>query len=72
MYNAGHELSQPSTVTLEFLFNSTNPFLTHGFPDLPIPIDATQRLADKLKQLHPEKAEDLIGEMSESANSIYM
>jgi proteasome assembly chaperone (PAC2) family protein len=39
---------------------------------LPIPIDATQRLADKLKQLHPGKAEDLISEMSESANSIYM
>ena len=39
---------------------------------LPIPIDATQRLADKLKEMHPDKAEDLISELSESQNSIYM
>lgn len=39
---------------------------------LPVPIDATQRLADKLKQMHPEKAEDMISELSESPDSIYM
>ena len=39
---------------------------------LPVPIDATQRLADKLKEMHPEKAEDLISELSESPDSIYM
>ena len=39
---------------------------------LPIPIDATNRLANKLKEMHPEKADDLISEMSDSANSIYM
>ena len=39
---------------------------------LPIPIDATQRLADKLKEMHPGKAEDLISELSESPDSIYM
>jgi proteasome assembly chaperone (PAC2) family protein len=39
---------------------------------LPVPIDATQRLADKLKEMHPEKAEDMISELSESPDSIYM
>ena len=39
---------------------------------LPIPIDATQRLADKLKEMHPGKAEDLISELAESPDSIYM
>ena len=39
---------------------------------LPVPIDATQRLADKLKDMHPEKAEDMISELSESPDSIYM
>ena len=39
---------------------------------LPIPIDATERLAAKLKEMHPGKAEDLISELSESPDSIYM
>ena len=39
---------------------------------LPVPIDATQRLADKLKEMHPDKAEDMISELSESPDSIYM
>ena len=39
---------------------------------LPIPIDATDRLAAKLKEMHPGKADDLISELSESPNSIYM
>ena len=39
---------------------------------LPVPIDATQRLAEKLKEMHPGKADDLISELSESPNSIYM
>ena len=39
---------------------------------LPIPIDATERLAIKLKEMHPGKAEDLISELSESPDSIYM
>ncbi|RZD38234.1 MAG: hypothetical protein CXT71_06955 [Methanobacteriota archaeon] len=39
---------------------------------LPIPIDATARLAAKLKQLHPQKAEDHIASMQESPDSIYM
>ena len=39
---------------------------------LPVPIDATQRLANKLKEMHPGKADDLISELSDSPNSIYM
>ena len=39
---------------------------------LPVPIDATKRLADKLREMHQGPTEDLISEMSESANSIYM
>jgi len=39
---------------------------------LPVPIDATDRLATKLKEMHPGKADDLISELSESPNSIYM
>lgn len=39
---------------------------------LPVPIDATARLADKLKELHPGKAPDLVYELSESPDSIYM
>ena len=39
---------------------------------LPIPIDATTRLAAKLKILHPQKAEDHIASMQESPDSIYM
>ena len=39
---------------------------------LPVPIDATERLATKLKEMHPGKADDLISELSESPDSIYM
>tara|TARA_B100000925_G_C21934793_1_gene441896 strand:+ start:82 stop:819 length:738 start_codon:yes stop_codon:yes gene_type:complete len=39
---------------------------------LPIPIDATQRLAIKLKEMYPGKPEDLISEISDSPDSIYM
>jgi len=39
---------------------------------LPVPIDATQRLADKLKEMHPEKAQDMISDLSDSPDSIYM
>ena len=39
---------------------------------LPVPIDATQRLAKKLRDIHPEKPDDLISELSDSPNSIYM
>ena len=39
---------------------------------LPVPIDATTRLADKLKELHPHQAQDHLTELSESENSIYM
>jgi uncharacterized protein len=39
---------------------------------LPVPIDATERLAAKLRELHPGKAEDMISELSESPDSIYM
>ena len=39
---------------------------------LPVPIDATQRLANKLKEMHPGKPNDLISELSDSPNSIYM
>jgi proteasome assembly chaperone (PAC2) family protein len=39
---------------------------------LPVPIDATERLASKLRDMHPEKPDDLVSEMSESPNSIYM
>jgi hypothetical protein len=39
---------------------------------LPIPIDATARLAAKLKQLHPQKAEDHIALLQDSPDSIYM
>ena len=39
---------------------------------LPVPIDATARLAAKLKEIHPQKADDLVSELSESPDSIYM
>ncbi len=39
---------------------------------LPVPIDATERLASKLRDMHPGKPDDLVSEMSESPNSIYM
>ena len=39
---------------------------------LPVPIDATARLAAKLKELHPDKAEDLVSEMIAETDSIYM
>jgi uncharacterized protein len=39
---------------------------------LPVPIDATSRLADKLREIHPQKADDLVSELSESPDSIYM
>ena len=39
---------------------------------LPVPIDATTRLAAKLKELHPDKAEDLVSEMIAETDSIYM
>lgn len=39
---------------------------------LPVPIDATTRLAEKLKEMHPGKADNLISELSENQNSIYM
>ena len=39
---------------------------------LPVPIDATQRLANKLKEMHPGEPDDLISELSDSPNSIYM
>tara|TARA_B100000282_G_C31688627_1_gene470351 strand:- start:285 stop:1022 length:738 start_codon:yes stop_codon:yes gene_type:complete len=39
---------------------------------LPVPIDATERLARKLKEIHPGKPSDLISELSDSPDSIYM
>jgi hypothetical protein len=39
---------------------------------LPVPIDATARLAAKLKEMHPDKAEDLVSEMIAETDSIYM
>ena len=39
---------------------------------LPVPIDATARLATKLKELHPDQAEDLVSEMIAETDSIYM
>ncbi len=39
---------------------------------LPVPIDATARLAAKLKELHPGKAQDMVSELSESPDSIYI
>ena len=39
---------------------------------LPVPIDATERLAGKLKEIHPGKPSDLISELSDSPDSIYM
>lgn len=39
---------------------------------LPVPIDATARLAAKLKELHPDQAEDLVSEMITETDSIYM
>ena len=39
---------------------------------LPVPIDATERLAAKLREMHPGKPDDLVSEMTESPNSIYM
>ena len=39
---------------------------------LPVPIDATARLAAKLKEIHPQKADDMVSELSESPDSIYM
>ncbi|RJV01933.1 MAG: hypothetical protein DWC06_00870 [Candidatus Poseidoniales archaeon] len=39
---------------------------------LPVPIDATERLAQKIREMHPGKAEDLISELTESPDSIYM
>ncbi len=39
---------------------------------LPVPIDATSRLAEKLKEMYPEKPEDLVSELTENPNSIYM
>ena len=39
---------------------------------LPVPIDATERLANKLKEMHPGKPDDLISELSDTPNSIYM
>ena len=39
---------------------------------LPVPIDATARLADKLKELHPGVAQDMISDLTESPDSIYM
>jgi len=39
---------------------------------LPVPIDATARLAAKLKELHPDQAEDLVSEMIAETDSIYM
>ena len=39
---------------------------------LPVPIDATARLAAKLKEMHPDKAEDLVSEMISAPDSLYM
>ncbi len=39
---------------------------------LPVPIDATQRLANKLNDMHPGKAEDMVSSLTESPDSIYM
>jgi len=39
---------------------------------LPVPIDATSRLAAKLREIHPQKADDMVSEMTESLDSIYM
>ena len=39
---------------------------------LPVPIDATARLAAKLKELHPGVAQDMVSDLTESPDSIYM
>ena len=39
---------------------------------LPVPIDATERLVQKLQQMHTGKVEDYVSDLSESPNSIYM
>ena len=39
---------------------------------LPVPIDATARLAAKLKEMHPDKPEDLVSEMISAPDSLYM
>ena len=42
-----------------------------GLP-LPVPIDATERLAQKVKNMQTGDQKDLISELSESPDSIYM